>query len=209
MHEDMRMYLNAYLDGELHGVRLQEFTKHLAGCETCQKELKELRLVSSLLKSAPAPEFMPAERFTSNLALRLPRRSLQAAPARGTSLAWWLAPVGILGAWFFVQTLFTLSGALNVLQSSGLPGVASAIPGNAPETLWFAATSGLFGGQVAGAHGLLAWLNSLNLFSLDLLDGFLWKALIAMLYWVWLAAWWLLRRPRTGVETLHATSLHT
>ena len=42
MHKDMHPLLNAYLDGELQGTRLQEFKNHLASCEICQGELKEL-----------------------------------------------------------------------------------------------------------------------------------------------------------------------
>ena len=116
MHEDMRTLLNAYMDGELHGKRLNELKSHLATCETCRKELKELQLVSDLLQAAPTPEFMPAERFASNLALSLPRRSLQERPSKTVSLVGWLVPTGLLGAWFFVQTLFTLTNAITALQ---------------------------------------------------------------------------------------------
>ena len=55
MHEDMRALLNAYLDGELHGTRLQEMKLHLSACEACRNELKELRLVSDLLTGRPRP----------------------------------------------------------------------------------------------------------------------------------------------------------
>ena len=87
MHEEMRTLLNAYLDGELHGRRLQEMETHLAICAACRDELSELRLVSDLLQADPAPEFMPAERFVSQLTLRLPRRSLHDQPVE-TRLRW-------------------------------------------------------------------------------------------------------------------------
>jgi anti-sigma factor RsiW len=196
MHENMHALLNAYLDGELHGKNLQGLKSHLTTCEDCRKELKELRRLSELLKAAPAPDFMPAERFAANLALSLPRRNLRQAPSKPVSLAGWLVPTGILGAWFFVQTLFTLSGALDVLQSSGLLGMAASNLGVGQETLWFATATSLFGGQAAGAQNVLAWLNSLNVISVNLLEWFLWQALIALVYWGWLAVWWLLRRPR-------------
>ncbi len=80
MHEDMRALLNAYLDGELHGTRLLEMELHLASCEACRNELKELHLVSDLLQAAPTPEFMPAERFVSNLTLQ-PAAPYPARPA--------------------------------------------------------------------------------------------------------------------------------
>ena len=87
MHDDMRALLNAYLDGELNGTRLQELDLHLAGCEACREELKELRLVSELLQAAPAPEFMPAGRFASNLVLRLPRQTTRSLPPKPGALA--------------------------------------------------------------------------------------------------------------------------
>ena len=196
MHEDMRTLLNVYLDGELHGKSLNELKSHLATCESCRKELKELQLVSELLQAAPTPEFMPAERFASNLALSLPRRRFQERPSKTVSLVGWLVPTGLLGAWFFVQTLFTLTNAITALQSTGLLGMAASGLGAGQETLWFAAATSLFGGQAAGAQSTLSLLNSLNIFGVNLLDGFLWQALIAMLYWAWLFIWWLLRRSR-------------
>ena len=196
MHEDMRTLLNVYLDGELHGKRLNELKSHLATCESCRKELKELQLVSELLQAAPTPEFMPAERFASNLALSLPRRRFQERPSKTVSLVGWLVPTGLLGAWFFVQTLFTLTNAITALQSTGLLGMAASGLGAGQETLWFATATSLFGGQAAGAQSTLSLLNSLNIFGVNLLDGFLWQALIAMVYWAWLFIWWLLRRSR-------------
>lgn len=196
MHEDMRALLNAYMDGELHGKRLNELKSHLATCETCRKELKELRLVSDLLQTVPTPEFMPAERFASNLALSLPRRSLQERPSKTVSLVGWLVPTGLLGAWFFVQTLFTLTNAITALQTTGLLGMAATGLGGGQETLWFATATSLIGGQAVGVQSTLSLLNSLNIFSANLLEGFLWQALIALLYWAWLFVWWLLRRPR-------------
>ncbi len=85
MHEDMRKLLNAYLDGELHGRRLLEMQAHLASCEACQIELKELRLVSDLLQASSAPEALPAERFVSQLTLSLPR-SASAGPVAEVQL---------------------------------------------------------------------------------------------------------------------------
>ena len=92
MCEDMRALLNAYLDGELSGWRLLQVQNHLASCASCREELRELRTVSDLLHAAPAPEFVPAERFVANLTLNLPRRPITAHLKRGPTLAWWLAP---------------------------------------------------------------------------------------------------------------------
>ena len=196
MHEDMRTLLNAYLDGELHGTRLLEMKLHLASCEACRNELKELRLVSDLLQAAPVPEFMPAGRFVSNLTLNLPRRTLRDLPPRPGSLVWWLGPAGLLLAWFFMQTLFTMTGVITAAQAGGLLGQLARWFGGGQETVWFAALTSLFGGQAGGAQSTLSLLNSVNVVGVNLLDGFLWQALIVFLYWGWLSFWWLRRRPR-------------
>jgi anti-sigma factor RsiW len=196
MHEDMRALLSAYLDGELHGTRLLEMEQHLPACEACRDELKELRLVSELLQAAPTPEFMPAERFASNLMLSLPRRSGRDLAPKPGSLVWWLIPAGLLTAWFFIQTVFSLTGAVSAAQMAGLLGQATRWLSGGQETIWFAAVTSLFGSQAAPAQPALSVLNTLNVYGVSLLDGFLWQALIVLLYWGWLSAWWIMRRPR-------------
>jgi len=195
MHEDKRALLSAYLDGELHGTRLQEMKLHLAACEACRNELEELRLVSDLLQADPLPEFMPAGRFASNLVLNLPRRTMRDLPAKPASLAWWLVPAGLLAAWSFIQTVFTLTGVVTAARLTGLLGQAAQWLNGGQETVWFAAVSSLFGSQVGAVQPTLSLLNTLNVYSVDLLDGFLWQALIVLLYWGWLSIWWFRRRP--------------
>ena len=197
MHDDMRTLLNAYLDGELQGTRLHEMELHLASCRSCRNELMELHLVSDLLQAAPTPEFMPADRFVSNLNLSLPRRTQPDLPQKTASLAWWLVPSGLMAAWFFVQTLFTLSNMVTAAQATGFFGKAAAWLGGGQQTIWFAAMTGLFGRQVVGTQTTLPVLNALNVFGANLLVGFLWQALIAIFYWGWMFAWWLYRRPRS------------
>ena len=197
MHEDMRALLSAHLDGELHGTRLMEMKLHLSACEACRNELKELRLVSDLLQAAPDPVFMPAGRFTSNLMLNLPRRTVADLPPKPGSLVWWLVPAGLLAAWFFVQTVFTLTGALIAAQLTGLLGQAAHWLSGGQETVWFAAVTSLFGSQAAPAQPALSLMNTLNVTGANLLDGFLWQALIVLLYWGWLSAWWFRKRPRS------------
>ncbi len=196
MHEDMRTLLNAYLDGELHDRRLLEMQTHLASCEACRNELRELLLVSDLLQAAPAPEFTPAERFISQLNLSLPRRALRDQPPKPGSLAWWLVPAGLLGAWFFVQTVFALTNLVTAANMTGLLGHAAGWLGGGQESIWFSAITGLFGGQAVEAQPTLSLLNSVNVFGANLLSGFLWQAVIVLLYWAWLFLWWLRRNPR-------------
>jgi anti-sigma factor RsiW len=196
MHEDMRALLNAYMDGELNGACLLEIKLHLASCESCQNELKELRLVSDLLQAAPTPQFISAERFVSNLNLSLPRRTLRDKPPKPGSLAWWFVPAGLLGAWFFVQTLFILTNAVTAAQATGLLGQAATWLGGGQQTVWYAAINSFSGVNASGLRSTLSLLNGVDIFGVNLLTGFLWQALIVMLYWGWLSVWWLRRRPR-------------
>jgi hypothetical protein len=200
MHEDMRTLLNAYLDGELNGWRLLEMQTHLASCAACRNELKELRLVSDLLQANSAPEFTPAERFVSQLTLSLPRPVLEPGLPRRLlrdrlpkfgSLAGWLVPAGLLGAWFFVQTVFTLTGVITAANITGLLGHAASWLGSGQESIWFSAVTSLFGGQAVGTLPTLSLLNNVSVFGANLLSGFLWQALIVLLFWVWLSIWWL------------------
>ncbi len=218
MHEDMRTLVNAYLDGELHGWRLLELQTHLAACAACRNELRELRLVSDLLQANPAPELPSAERFVSQLTLSLPRP--EPRPGTGTtplepglprpvlepglprrhpkpgSLAGWLVPAGLLGAWFFVQTVFTLTNVITAANMTGLLGHADRWLGSGQESIWFSAVTSLFGGQAVGAQPTLSLLNNVSVFGANLLSGFLWQAVIVLLYWAWLSIWWLGRGAR-------------
>lgn len=195
MHEDIRNLLSAYLDGELHGTRLLEVKLHLASCEACREELKDLRLVSDLLHASPAPDFMPVDRFVSNLTLSLPRRALRDRPPKPGSLAWWLVPAGLMLAWFFVRTVFTLSGVVTAADTAGLLGNVSWLSGDR-QLLWLGLMQNTFGLQAGEAQSALSALNDVGLFGLNLFNGFLLQAVIVLLYWGWLAAWWFRRGPR-------------
>jgi hypothetical protein len=196
MHDEIRTLLNAYMDGELHGTRLQEMKLHLGSCESCRGDLEELRLVSNLLQAAPLPDFMSADRFVSNLTLILPRRNLRDLQPKSGSLAWWLVPTGLLGAWFFVQTVSLLGDGITAAQTTGLLGRAATWLGGGQQTLWFTVMTSFSGAHANGLQPTLSLLNNLDIFGVNLLTGFLWQALIVLLYWGWLLLWWHLRRPQ-------------
>jgi anti-sigma factor RsiW len=204
MHEEMRELLNAYLDGELHGWRLQEMETHLASCAACRNELSELRLVSNQLQADPTPEFTSTERFVSQLTLNLPRRPLRDRSPKPGSLVWWLVPAGLLGAWFFVQTVFALTDMVTAANITGLLGHATSWLGSGQETIWFSAATSLFGRQAAGAQPTLSLLNNVSVFGANLLGGFLWQAAIVFLYWAWLFIWWL-RGGRQSMKMRNAS----
>lgn len=196
MHEDMHNLLNAYLDGELHGTRHLEVERHIASCASCQEEIKVLQTLSALLRAAPAPDFIPTEKFISNLNLSLPRRDQPVRSTKTASMIWWLAPLGLILAWFFVRTVFTLTSAVAVTDGANLIGQASNWFGRGLDAFWYPALSGMFAGQSAGIRTALSLLNEVNVIGSDLLSGFLWQAGIALLYLGWLALWWFARRPQ-------------
>jgi Putative zinc-finger len=197
MHEEMRSLLNAFLDDELHGTRLLELKAHLASCQACREELKDLRLVSDLLQAAPAPEFMPADRFVSNLTLNLSRRAVHDRPVKPASLLWWLIPTALIGLFFFVRTVFMLSDVVTVADITGLLGsTASWLSGGGLQARWFEAAMTLTGGGAGGTQTTLTALNSVSVLGESLLNGFLWQAAILLLYSGWMATWWLRHSPR-------------
>jgi len=198
MHEELYQALNAYLDGELSGMRLRQMQTHLESCSTCRNELKELRRVSELLQAAPEPNCLPLERFISNLALSLPRRNIQEQPAKPGSLLWWLVPMILIGSWFFLQTTFRLTSLISAFNLAGFFEQAAVLfsSGDA-RSLWLLFLSLFSGSSALGLQAsTLSLLDLVDGLTADLLASFTWQALIAGMYWAWLAGWWLLRRPR-------------
>ncbi len=203
MCENIHALLNAYLDGELHGQRRLEVEKHLGSCTACRNDLQELRTVSDLLRAAPAPAFLPAERFVAQLTLQLPRRPLHDRAPKPAAWAGWLVPAGLLTAWFFLRTIFTLTTAISAADASGLLGQAGAwFTGGQSQAVWFAAITSLFGGQISAAQqSTLSLFNQVSVFGGDIFSGFLWQAVVVLLYWGWLAAWWFRRGSRPAKVT--------
>ena len=96
MNAHVTEWLGTYYDGELHGARLQQVEEHLSGCPACQAELEGLHKLSILLQEAPAPESrLAAQRFQSQVMLRLPAAVRQPGRQRALKAGWQLAPLGI------------------------------------------------------------------------------------------------------------------
>ncbi len=55
-HHRLSRQLSAYLDGELTAEDEQEVREHLARCEACRDELRQLQAVRSLLRRLPEPQ---------------------------------------------------------------------------------------------------------------------------------------------------------
>jgi hypothetical protein len=158
-------------------------------------------MLTALLQASPAPERLTQpDRFVAQVGLRLPRRPTQPAWKRALETGWRLVPVGLLGAWVFVQAaLFVSSVVLGALRL-GLGGdvAAQLLPASQPGS-WFAETLSLSSaslsdlGQIAqqllNNGGPLGWGVTLNLVAL---------AVIGLLYWSWLASLWARRHHENG-----------
>jgi len=192
MNEHVTRWLDAYHDGELSGRRLQQVEEHLAGCEACRAELEALSALSSLLQeSLPIENLMQPERFVAQVGLQLPRRPERTALQQALETGWRLIPVGLLGTWAFVQTLFVLVTGLFLAQSIplGQTMLASIIPPGSgvswlDELECFTGSNNLIQAALCtlGHGGPLGWAVTLSLIVL---------VSIGLLYWSWLASWWL------------------
>ena len=183
MHNQLFPLLNAYLDGELRGTSQREMERHLTTCEICRQELDGLRRVSDLVRAAPSPAFTPADLFPTNLTLILPRRPQRSQPSRVPSPAWWLVPAGLLGLWFFIQTVSALTNIVHVADISGLLGQSAPwLSAGQTQTAWFAATSNLFGVQMnASQQSTLSLLNQFSIFGAGWLQSLFWQTGLVLL----------------------------
>jgi len=197
MNNHATPWLGAYLDGELHGLRLRWVESHLKECTACQEELRALRRLRTLLQESPAIEpVTQPERFVAQVGLRLPRRQEQPPTRKALELGWRLVPVGLLFTLVFAQTVFMIAGVLRLAlwlgvggdlvpylfsASAGGPSLPSlatlsqASLSEAVATLWALVQSG----------GAWASLPALYLCLL---------VVVGLLYWSWLASWWTRRR---------------
>ncbi len=192
----VKEWLGAYLDGELAEDRRAWVEEHLAGCPECQKELAELRALSTLLHADPSPAFLENDAaFTARVVRRLPRPS-RPFSRRALSAGLRYAPLGFFGLWAFFQAFLWISSALLL----GLDLFPRA------NGVWAALTS-LAGAGAAGWLGGLFSLISPGLPTLDL-PVFDWLgplalinlaaiALLAMLFLAWFAGLWSCRRVQS------------
>jgi len=205
MVEHVVEWLNAYLDGELAGRRLEQVAAHLIACQECQAELAALRRLSQMVQAVPLPdEFPTADRFTAQLMLRLPRLPEQPVRKIERQSGWWLVPAAILGSWAFIQTVFLLSGWIWTVGQVGLLGevagylspVETGTPVLTSAFQWLGLIQGGTGQQVAQIGENLGW----NILVQALLQGAL-----DVLYIGWLTVWWLRRKreatPALSVQT--------
>lgn len=197
MRDHASHWLGAYLDGELRGLRRRWVESHLKECSACQSELNSLKSLSALLHESPAVETITRpDRFAAQVALKLPRRQVRPPAQRALELSWRMVPVGLLFVLAFVQTVFIVAGVIQVALWLGLGGdVAAVLLPSSAGGVSFPDVADLSQASLSSAFlttiGLVqsgvsvAWL--LVLIALMLV-------VIGILYWSWLASWWVRRR---------------
>ena len=188
MNEHVSAWLEAFHDGELAGRRMHQVQSHLAQCAACRAELDRLQALSTLLQASPAASHLTSpERFVARVGLRLPHHPAHPPWDRAASIGWRLTPVGLFGAYAILQAVFIVTGIVMLaLRLGGEPARQSAA--------WF--------------NSLGASLNDLAPIGLPALDSVLstnWSsvlylglmAVIGLLYWSWLATWWVRQHHRS------------
>ncbi|HLO32105.1 MAG TPA: zf-HC2 domain-containing protein [Anaerolineales bacterium] len=188
MSKHITEWLNAYLDGELKGSRLQNVEAHLAECQACQTELGSLQRLSGLLQEVPAPEFTSPERFAAQVNLRLPHRQSASSEKKLLEVGWWMIPVGLLGTWIFIGTSFLVNDLLSVANRLGLLTSIS-------NWLVFASSSQAYWSGTLGQFGILSgnsldWAATMEAFTRTSMPQISLHVAIALLYLSWLAIWW-------------------
>lgn len=192
MSNHVNEWLNAYLDGELKGMRLRQVEEHLAECETCQAKLDSLRGLSALLQEVPAAEFVSQERFVSQVNLLLPQKRTATPRRQLLEVGWWMIPVGLLMAWIFVSTavlvcdVFSAAGSFGLLDDTTTALFAS----SSDHAVWTSTLAQL--GLLEGDS--LGWAEATESFTRNVLPQILWQVSIAVLYLTWIAIWWARQR---------------
>ncbi len=195
MSDHVSEWLNAYHDGELHGNRLQHVEEHLAECELCQAELESMEGLSNLLHKVPAQEFIPVERFATQVNLRLPHEQRRVARKQIVEAGWWMIPVGLVGAWIFVTASAILGDVLSTASQFGLlSGLSSWISTGPLNDVYVSASLGQ-AGVLSGTS--LNWAETTETLTRISLPQIILQISIALLYLSWLAIWWA-RRTHQG-----------
>jgi predicted anti-sigma-YlaC factor YlaD len=188
MSNHVTEWLNAYLDGELRGSRLQHVEAHLAQCDACRAELDSLEKVSALLQNVPAAEFSPPERFAAQVSLRLPRPKAEAPRKKILEIGWWMIPVGLLAIWIVINTSFFVYDVVSVANRFGLLTSISDWMrfGTSSPTNW-SSILGQIGVLRGNAFTLAASTETFTRTSLLQINL---QVSVAMLYLSWIAIWW-------------------
>ena len=195
MSKHITEWLNAYLDGELHGSWLQHVEAHLAECQACQSELQSLERLSGLLHKLPTPEFTSPKRFAAQVNLRLPHQQAATSGKTILEIGWWTIPVGLLASWIFISTAFVLGDILSAASNLGLlSGISEWLGSGSSNNVYLSTTIGQMG--FLSDNGL-NWAEATEMFTRISLPQISLQVSIALLYLSWIAIWWA-RHTRQG-----------
>jgi predicted anti-sigma-YlaC factor YlaD len=200
MSNHVTEWLNAHLDGELHGIRLQHVEAHLAQCDACRTELNSLEKLSTLLQNVPAAEFSPPERFAAQVSLRLPRQKAEAPRKKILEIGWWMIPVGLLAIWIVINTSFFVYDVVSVANRFGLLTSVS-------DWMRFGTSSPANWSSLLGQIGVLrgnafTLAASTETFTRTSLLQINLQVSVAMLYLSWLAIWWVRHQRQENGQLL-------
>jgi predicted anti-sigma-YlaC factor YlaD len=201
MSNHVTEWLNAYLDGELKGHRLQQVEQHLLECQLCRGDYQSLQDLSAVLHDVQAPGFTSPERFASQVSLKLPHELPKATGARTHEAGWWMIPVSLLAIWLLIATFVQVS---SMISTAGRFGMFKDAPAwlvqssSVNEETW----SGLFGeyGLLSGTN--LEWAEGTEIFTKNTLSQITWQASLALLYLSWIAIWWARQTSRENGQLL-------
>jgi hypothetical protein len=205
MIEHVTEWLGAYLDNELHGLRLRQVETHLGVCAACRSELESLRKLSGVLQQ-PLPQGLAStEKFASNLALRLPRRPVQDFGGKVLQVGWWLIPFAVLSVWICLQIATRLTFTISAAEDAGLLGnIATWLQPVSQQTEWFNATMSLFGNQLSGNKLItLEILNQVDLFIQNTTLQLTLQIALGLIYGAWIFSGWVRFRKKTAVQSGH------
>jgi anti-sigma factor RsiW len=169
MTDHVTTWLAAYHDGELTGRRAKKVEAHLAECALCRAELESLRALSAFLQEGPTPEgLLPPEQFVAQVGLRLPRRPQRPLGQRVALTGWRLVPLAVLGTWLFLQTVYVVAWMVRLIPGLELGLVVDFLPLSVGD-VWRLVLANLIVPMV-----------------------------LVLLYWSWLASWWVSRQERSN-----------
>jgi uncharacterized membrane protein len=199
MSNHVTEWLNAYIDGELHGSRLHDVQAHLAECDACLAELDSLENLSKILHNVPMPEFTSPERFAAQVNLRLPHKKRTISRNKVLEIGWWMIPVGLVAIWFFINTAFYVYDLVLAANNLGLlPDVPSWMSFISSNTAEWTSVLGQIGVLRGDSLVLARFTETLTRMSLPQITL---QVSIAFLYLSWIAIWWTHQQRRNPYES--------
>ncbi|MDH5605293.1 MAG: zf-HC2 domain-containing protein [Anaerolineae bacterium] len=193
MSEHINEWLPAYYDGELSGLKLRQAEAHLKECEACREKLNELQAISSILQESPAASGLtPADKFTAQVVLRLPRSQMQPGWQHTLQRGWQALPLGLFAGWAFIKSALIVTMGLAAVQRLGFGKSLDAAFQQISKADQIQAGGYRFTAAAFNRMGqyLVGSFNPGSLFGLDIFLKFVLPAAIGLAYLIWLMSWW-------------------